>query len=519
MPRRHSPFFPAPGPGRRERAQDQPFDLVARKRVASEPPESVESYRAGDVLAGKYELVRLLGRGGMSSVWAVQHLVLDTQFALKLIRNEGGGAHLAERMLREARSAARVEHPAIIRMLDFGVTDRGDPFLVMDLLSGGTVRERLRTGGRFTPVEAVRLLLPIAEALSVAHSHGVVHRDLKPDNIVCVAAEGGRCQPTIIDFGIARQMGEESSRITQNGMVIGSPEYMSPEQAQGLLDVGHETDVWSFCVVLYEMVTGTTPFFREGALGPVLHGIIWEPAPPISSFGIHDPELWSILARGLQKQPRARWHDMRSLGIALAGWLLDQGVEEDVCMQSIPMVWFGRSSSMPPVAMDADTRDERARLAALAEDYDIPKKGISFAALGLVATTLVVTLIGIAAFRMAHGSGAMDSVSSPGPSQGTAGPTAPAPVTPAPAPRAAAPSADPGAATREGTAEERAAPATRAAPSPAPAPAPRTPRDVPRITKEPKPISVGSRADDTTVLPEVKPPPSFDGTDGPHDGD
>lgn len=382
-----------------------PFDLVTLKHAARAfpPPVSAQGYRAGDVLAGKYKLLRVLGHGGMSSVWAVQNLVLDAQYALKLIRNDGGDANAAERMLREARSAARIEHPAIIRMFDFGVTDRGDPFLVMELLTAPSIRERLRREGPMNPAEAVRLLLPIAEALSVVHEHGVVHRDLKPDNIVCVSAGAGRFQPRLIDFGIAKQLDDETSRITQTGFVLGSPEYMSPEQALGLADVDQRTDVWSFSVVLYEMIAGVTPFARDGDFASILHAVVEEPPLPLQDRGVHEPELWAILSRGLRKYRDGRFQDMHSLGVALARWLVRHGVEEDVCSQSVRTVWLGTSSSAPPVALEA--RDvERARAAALDEPYEVPKRGAFRTMIGAGVGLLVTALIAVGGLYVATGS-------------------------------------------------------------------------------------------------------------------
>jgi serine/threonine protein kinase len=360
---------------------------------------SHEDYRPGDVIAGKYELLHLLGQGGMSSVWAVQNLVLDAQFALKLIQNDGD-EHAGERMLREARATSRIDHPAIIRIFDFGVTDQGDPFLVMELLQGETLRDRLVAHGRLRPVEAVRILLPIAEGLSIAHAHSVIHRDLKPDNIVCVPAEVGRFQPKIIDFGIAKRVDQDSSRITQAGFVLGSPDYMSPEQALGQFDVDHRTDIWSFCIVLYEAITGTTPFFRDREPMAVLRAVVEQPIAPIADFGVHDRELWSIIAHGLEKVPGSRWNDMHSLGAALARWLVHQGVEEDICMQSVRMVWLGSTTaSAPPLAMDS-REVERARLEALAEDYSVPKKSLVKTTFGMAAALLTVAFIGVAAFRL-----------------------------------------------------------------------------------------------------------------------
>jgi eukaryotic-like serine/threonine-protein kinase len=384
------------------RADTEPaFELIPRKgkrAVAQAGSVHDDEFHPGDVIAGKYELVRLLGQGGMSAVWVVQNLVLDAQFALKLIHNYDNDEYAGERMLREARSVARLDHPAIIRMFDFGVTESGDPFLVMELLTGISLRERLRASGRMDPVEAVRLLLPVAEALSVAHAHGIVHRDLKPDNIVCVTAEGDRLQPKIIDFGIAKQVDEES-RITQTGMVLGSPEYMSPEQALGLFDVDYRTDIWSFAVVLYEAVSGATPFFRAGDPAAVLRAVVDQPIPPLADLGIRDRELWFIISRGLQKTLDERWQDMHSFGEALARWLLHHGVEEDVCMQSVRSVWRGvNSPSAPPVAVDA-RHVVRAAPAALEEKFEVPKKSLTRTVLGVAAALVTFAFIAFAGLR------------------------------------------------------------------------------------------------------------------------
>jgi serine/threonine-protein kinase len=453
----------------------------------------------------------------MAAVWVVQNLVLDAQFALKLIRNDGRDPHSTERVLKEARSAARIEHPAIIRMLDFGVTDRGDPFLVMELLSGVSVRERLRNAGPFTPIEAVQLLLPIADGLSVAHAHGIVHRDLKPDNIVCVTEGVGRCQPKIIDFGIAKQLDQESTSLTLAGTVLGSPEYMSPEQARGLPDVNHQADIWAFSVVLYEMVTGTTPFFR-GSIAGVLRAIVEEPARPIADFGIDDPELWSIILRGLQKFPAARWDDMRSLGTALAEWLLRRGVEEDACAQSVRMVWLRGSSSAPPVAIDARAHAERARLAALSEDYEVPKKGIFKTTLGIASAIFTVALIGAAGFvavRVSAFAAPVTAGQQPPPSleppslEGTPSlePTRRALDIPLPAAIVPAPSADAleGAAPPTAAVEKPVVHATRGTPK-----ARRRTPFVPYSASQPEPAQrSGASTAGMTALPEVKPPPEF----------
>ena len=143
---------------------------------------------------------------------------------------------------------------------DLGVTERGDPFIVMELLKGEDLRELLRRTVRLTPIRAVQLLLPIADALATAHAQGIVHRDLKPENVFIVGLEQ-RILPKIVDFGIAKPGWPCDRRLTRAGTVMGSPEYMSPEQALGREDVDQRVDVWSFCIVLYECLVGRPPFF------------------------------------------------------------------------------------------------------------------------------------------------------------------------------------------------------------------------------------------------------------------
>jgi hypothetical protein len=333
----------------------------APRAVLGIPTEAL-GYRAGQVIAGKYELLRLLGSGGMGAVWAVRNLIIDAEFALKMVRNDGGEASAAERMLREARSAARIEHPAIVRVFDFGMTERGDPFIVMDLLEGVTVRDILLSEGPMSAVRAAKLLLPIAEALFVAHSRDVIHRDVKTENIMIVPDGHGRVQPTLVDFGIAKQLRTEEERLTMSGTVIGSPEYMSPEQARGLDDVDRTTDVWALCVVFFEMITGSTPFHREDGAPSVLRAITDEPAVPLAAHGINEPALQAILDRGLSKYRDARFDDMRAFGTSVARWLLAKGIEEDASAQSIRAVWFDSHGSAPPVAIDAGRRERLPRL-------------------------------------------------------------------------------------------------------------------------------------------------------------
>ncbi|AUX36166.1 hypothetical protein SOCE836_083720 [Sorangium cellulosum] len=303
----------------------------------------------GEVLAGKYQIVGRLGAGGMGTVWRARSLWLDVDVAIKVLHEEQFDAHAAERLLREARATARLGHPAIVRVFDFGETDSGEPFLVMELLEGTSLSNWLEANGRMPAEQAVQMLLPVACALAAAHAQSIVHRDIKPANILVVPDGAGGHVPKVVDFGIAKLANAVSPAITQRGMIVGSPEYMSPEQADGQLEVGEQTDVWAFSVVLYELITGQRPFTGE-SLGAVISAIFSKEPAPTTQLGAGDEELWSILRRGLAKSPAERWPNMRSLGRALASWAVERGVTADVAGTSLAHQWLARGPESPLTA-------------------------------------------------------------------------------------------------------------------------------------------------------------------------
>jgi serine/threonine protein kinase len=190
-------------------------------------------------------------------------------------------------------------------------------------------------------VRAVQTLLPITEALLAAHDCGIVHRDLKPDNIFLSRGAGDRLEPKVLDFGIAKFDQKASPNLTSVGTILGSPAYMSPEQARGEGDVDGRTDVWALCVVLYEVITGRLPFSGEN-YNALLYAILEGQPKTFSELGINEPLLWSIISRGLEKDRERRCPDMFELGRALALWLLDRGVQEDVCNALLRPKWLER---------------------------------------------------------------------------------------------------------------------------------------------------------------------------------
>jgi serine/threonine-protein kinase len=277
----------------------------------------------------------------MGAVWRARNNALDSPVAIKLLRRRLKREANDARLLQEARAAAKLDHPAIVRVFDVGETEQRDPFIVMELLQGESLASMLKTHGRLGPTRAVQILLPIADALAVAHGKKIVHRDLKPDNIFIASLEG-QVQPKLVDFGVAKvDKREPGSFVTQAGAILGSPEYMSPEQAVGSDDVDHRSDVWSFCVVLYEALAGALPF-NGSNYNALLYAIVETSPPSVQALSAGDAELSSIIERGMDKDPARRWGSMVELGGALAQWLHARGVTEDVCGTSLGAKWLGR---------------------------------------------------------------------------------------------------------------------------------------------------------------------------------
>jgi serine/threonine-protein kinase len=279
------------------------------------------------LLGGKYRLERLLGEGGMANVWLARNELLDLPVALKIVRPEIRGSETAARLLTEARVQANLRHPNIARVYDYGQTASGDAFIVMELLEGCSLAEWIEREGALSPVLAVQMMLPIIDALCAAHRAGVIHRDLKPDNIFISHPTSALC-PKLLDFGIAKiNDGSKNSRLTGRGGVVGSPAYMAPEQARGFEDCDERVDVWAACVVLYEAITGKPAFDGANHLALMI-AVIEEELAPLT--GPECDELWPILSAGLVKERDGRTSSMLTLGAQLAQWLAEQGAAQDL---------------------------------------------------------------------------------------------------------------------------------------------------------------------------------------------
>jgi eukaryotic-like serine/threonine-protein kinase len=308
------------------------------------PASALEHDAEPRVIAGKYRLECLLGEGGMGSIWRAFNLHLEVPVAIKLLRPGLNSDELGERLRVEARAAAKLVHPSIVRVFDIGEAESGEPFIVMELLNGESLGDALELGP-LPAVNAVQMLLPIAEALSLAHSRGVVHRDLKPDNIF-LAREGDAVQPKLLDFGIAKvtsTLAAGGAVLTQTGVLLGSPDYMSPEQACGRADIDQRSDIWSFCVVLYEAISGATPFSGTTAQS-ILRSVVQDDPLPVDMLTQVDRRLSDLIMSGLHKDREQRPPSIFDLGQALATWLHEQGVTDDATGASLEAKWLGRTS-------------------------------------------------------------------------------------------------------------------------------------------------------------------------------
>lgn len=266
---------------------------------------SAELPAPGDVVAGRYRVDEQLGRGGMGAVFRATQLGLMRAVALKVLLPERTGSKVRERFEREARVAAAMRHDGVIDVYDFGVDDDGRMFIVMELLIGESLRTRLERVGTLSIDEATAVLLQVGAALSAAHDVGLVHRDIKPDNIFCVdRADGHRFK--VVDFGLAFiKDGGDLGRLTSDTAISGPPDYMAPEQCRGGADVGPAADMYALGCVAMEMLSGQPPF--SGQQGELLAQQLHVPAPRLSARRADaPPELSLLIERLLDKKPEAR---------------------------------------------------------------------------------------------------------------------------------------------------------------------------------------------------------------------
>ena len=280
----------------------------------------------GQTLAGKYSIQELIKSGGMGSVYRGKHVLMDKTVAVKVLRPSLAADNvLVARFSREAKAASRISHPHAVSVTDFGESENGVVFLVMEYLDGQTLKEIIRNEGPMPLARAVEIVRQVSGALDAAHQQGVIHRDLKSDNIMLSETNGGDWAK-VLDFGIAKIQEPEGTRdhdITAPNLVIGTPQYMSPEQCSQTGPIDARSDVYSLGVILYEMLAGRVPFTGESPTVIMMKQVQDTPPSILTARPDLPGAIGGVVERALAKQPADRFQTARELCEALTAIAAD----------------------------------------------------------------------------------------------------------------------------------------------------------------------------------------------------
>ena len=263
----------------------------------------------GSVIAGNYHIEKKLGEGGMGAVYLGQHVKMGRKSAIKVMtQSMAHDPDAIARFNREATNAARINHPNVCAIYDFGETPDGTIYLAMEFIEGESLSDLLEREGALSAKRAAHIFQQAGDALQAAHDLGIVHRDLKPDNIMITRGRGGADVVKVVDFGIAKAVGgEEGQKVTKTGLVVGTPEYMSPEQLAGDKLDGR-SDIYALALVLYRMLTGTLPFQADSAQEVMIKRLTDEPIPlNAAGTGSFPDQLQAVMDRALQRMPSERY--------------------------------------------------------------------------------------------------------------------------------------------------------------------------------------------------------------------
>jgi len=285
--------------------------------------QAPEGVREGDVLAGKYRIEKVLGIGGMGVVVAAHHVQLDEKVAIKFLLPAAlSNQEAVARFAREARAAVKIKSEHVARVSDVGTLDNGAPYMVMEHLDGGDLAAWVQQRGPLPVEQAAEFMLQACEAVADAHGLGIVHRDLKPSNLFCVRRSDGLLSIKVLDFGISKVTNFSTSGsdmgMTKTTMVMGSPLYMSPEQMRSARDVDARTDIWAVGIILYELLTGKTPFAGESLAEICVRATVQPPAPLRDRRPEVPLGLEAVILKCLEKKPENRYANVAELALALA---------------------------------------------------------------------------------------------------------------------------------------------------------------------------------------------------------
>jgi serine/threonine-protein kinase len=272
----------------------------------------------GSVLQGGYEVVRVLGRGGMGTVYEAIKLPLNNRVAVKVMAaNLDPSAQGLQRFYREAEITSNLGHPHIVQVFDFGSTPTGEPFLAMEYLKGEDLYQRILAVGRLSPQQTLHIVRQVASALAAAHAQDIVHRDLKPGNVFILQVEGEIDFVKVLDFGISKAR-RGPANLTQNATKLGTPGYMSPEQALGMVDeTDGATDQWALACIAWEMLSGEVPFGGEDSNAVLFQVVNVDPPSLTARVPGLPPEIELVLRRALSKSKHDRFPDITAFAQAL----------------------------------------------------------------------------------------------------------------------------------------------------------------------------------------------------------
>jgi eukaryotic-like serine/threonine-protein kinase len=408
----------------------------------------------------RYFVERLLGGGGMGAVYRARHVMLEQPVALKLLRpGLAGSRDMMERFVREARAAASIGNPHIVRVSDFGVTPDGRAFLAMELLEGQDLDSLLKAERAMPVPRAVHILGQVLDGLGAAHAAGIVHRDMKPANVFLLRDDFVK----LVDFGVSKMRGAgtpASSSLTQTGTVMGTPLYMAPEQFKGARDVDARADLYAVGVTLYQMLSGTVPYDAPTYESLVLQ-IYTEPPRPIRQVapGISEA-MAQVVDRSMAREPERRFQSAAELATALAAAAHGVGPAAAVApaaggdLATLPRGGtLGVGAAAPPTPPGATPVPVAVRESAIAT-APVKRKGRRGLVIGTVGVALLGVLVAVAAVLGQRGAGG-NTASLPPPPTGMAGspaassvplpppPPSPPPPPPPPPPGVPAPAAIP----------------------------------------------------------------------------
>jgi serine/threonine protein kinase len=309
----------------------------------------------GMVIRDKYQILQQIGSGGMATVYQVRHLAFNEILAIKLINSQlADGDQFNKRLRAEAVIARKLQHPNAVHVEDLDRTEDGRPFIVMEYVEGQNLRTIIRREGPLPTLRALRIAAQVVSALAAAHKLGIIHRDIKPDNIHLIRLPDGSDFVKVLDFGIAKfTQGLASSALTGSGLVVGTPQYVSPEQAMGKQggDLDGRSDLYTLGIVLYEMVTGRVPFDSDTPVGLLVHHLHTTPVPPDQlrpDLGI-PPSVSELLMKALQKHPEQRFRnadEMLNTITKLEAQI--QRVQETTTVESGPVLINPRNENPEP---------------------------------------------------------------------------------------------------------------------------------------------------------------------------